>query len=88
MTAYAARGLGLAEFTPPCPACGRNVYRDPWPHGGILCGHCDLESFPSDAPEAVRALAAGMAPVDAAYMPRCPVCGSVVAGHECHGGTP
>jgi hypothetical protein len=24
-----------------CPACGRDVDRDPWPHHGILCGHCD-----------------------------------------------
>jgi hypothetical protein len=24
-----------------CYACGRNVDRDPWPHHGFPCGHCD-----------------------------------------------
>lgn len=25
-----------------CDACGRDIDRDPWPHNGIYCGHCDL----------------------------------------------
>lgn len=24
-----------------CFVCGRNLDRDPWPHDGFCCGHCD-----------------------------------------------
>jgi hypothetical protein len=24
-----------------CFVCHRNLDRDPWPHQGFLCGHCD-----------------------------------------------